>query len=203
MRANQVRCLLRTMNTITERKICFSVQIIGSTCVSIYFCNAFLSSHSNKMLFAFALLVSLLNIINICLIHMRFLVVMRRVNDRIAALPVQPRMTQSEISRLPTRVFKREMASPAPSPLSAQSYISYQQLTPEDKSAQGSELCSICLNDFVIGDVLIPLPCSHMYHKTCLSMWLIRRNTCPLCSTAVVVTAAEEQHVTPAVNDNV
>ncbi len=191
------------MNAITERKICFSVQIIGSTCVSIYFCNAFLSSHSNKLLFAFALLVSLLNIINICLIHMRFLVVMRRVNDRIAALPVQPRMTQNEISRLPTSIFKRETTSPSPSPLSAESYISYQQLVPEDKPTQASESCSICLNDFVNGDVLIPLQCSHMYHKACLSMWLIRRNTCPLCATTVVVSAVEEQNVASAVNSNV
>ncbi|QCD95619.1 E3 ubiquitin-protein ligase [Vigna unguiculata] len=43
---------------------------------------------------------------------------------------------------------------------------------------KGSERCSICFEDFDVG---VRMPCLHMFHKNCISEWLQRGNSCPLC----------------------
>lgn len=42
--------------------------------------------------------------------------------------------------------------------------------------------CSICLEDFDMGDQFILLKCKHGYHEHCIRQWFSERNTtCPLC----------------------
>lgn len=45
--------------------------------------------------------------------------------------------------------------------------------------------CAICQEDFQIGEMFVPLPCSqtvsHKYHRECIQPWLDTNNTCPLC----------------------
>ena len=41
--------------------------------------------------------------------------------------------------------------------------------------------CSVCLEDFVVGDKLTILPCYHNFHSTCAKEWLKSNNSCPLC----------------------
>ena len=42
--------------------------------------------------------------------------------------------------------------------------------------------CSICLEDFNLGDQFIILKCRHGYHENCIRKWFSERNTtCPLC----------------------
>ena len=41
--------------------------------------------------------------------------------------------------------------------------------------------CPICQERFKLGDKIIHMPCSHLFHADCLSQWLARRNTCPNC----------------------
>jgi hypothetical protein len=42
--------------------------------------------------------------------------------------------------------------------------------------------CSICTEDFAVGEDVRVLPCSHQYHPTCVDPWLINvSGTCPLC----------------------
>lgn len=43
------------------------------------------------------------------------------------------------------------------------------------------EDCSICLSDFGDGDIIVCLPCNHIYHDACLSHWISRSIRCPLC----------------------
>jgi len=50
----------------------------------------------------------------------------------------------------------------------------------------GQKECSICLNEFELGDACRCLPgCSHTFHKSCIDLWLLRRAECPLCKKAV------------------
>jgi len=49
-----------------------------------------------------------------------------------------------------------------------------------------SDICNICLNEQLsspesIENKLIFLKCGHMFHKECISEWLIRKDTCPCC----------------------
>ncbi|KAL4619195.1 hypothetical protein ACB092_06G062200 [Castanea dentata] len=42
--------------------------------------------------------------------------------------------------------------------------------------------CNICLEEPQAGDYLIRINCSHMYHQSCLLLWLQNKhNTCPYC----------------------
>lgn len=46
--------------------------------------------------------------------------------------------------------------------------------------------CMICLADFVDGDTLRRLPCTHVFHQPCIDEWLLHRSTsCCLCKTEV------------------
>jgi len=53
-------------------------------------------------------------------------------------------------------------------------------LQPGDHSL---DACTICLDDYEVGDKLRCLPCRHAFHANCIAKWLIERSaTCPLCN---------------------
>ena len=44
--------------------------------------------------------------------------------------------------------------------------------------------CSICLNeDESAEEIVVRLPCAHVYHKSCIAAWLTKKNFCPMCRT--------------------
>jgi hypothetical protein len=45
--------------------------------------------------------------------------------------------------------------------------------------------CSICLESFTKGDMLISLPCTHSFHSSCLNPWLRACGDCPCCRRAI------------------
>jgi len=46
--------------------------------------------------------------------------------------------------------------------------------------------CSICLEEFEVGEKLLKLPCNHYFHPNCIKPWLTERQpTCPLCKANV------------------
>lgn len=48
--------------------------------------------------------------------------------------------------------------------------------------------CVICLDEFREGEDLLELPCKHLFHKGCVSKWLVeRKKICPICKRDVVV----------------
>lgn len=44
-----------------------------------------------------------------------------------------------------------------------------------------NECCPICQDEFELEEDIQMMPCSHMYHTTCLLPWLKLHNTCPSC----------------------
>uniref|UniRef100_J3M9F4 RING-type E3 ubiquitin transferase n=2 Tax=Oryza brachyantha TaxID=4533 RepID=J3M9F4_ORYBR len=45
--------------------------------------------------------------------------------------------------------------------------------------------CSICQEEFEANEEAGRLICGHSYHVQCIKQWLSRKNTCPVCKTAV------------------
>lgn len=43
------------------------------------------------------------------------------------------------------------------------------------------KVCSVCLEEFSHGVKITPLPCSHTFHSRCITSWLKRTASCPLC----------------------
>ena len=45
--------------------------------------------------------------------------------------------------------------------------------------------CSICLENFVVGQRITQLSCHHPFHKDCLNLWIRDNHNCPLCRLSV------------------
>nr|GMD18769.1 probable E3 ubiquitin-protein ligase RHY1A [Ipomoea batatas] len=44
-----------------------------------------------------------------------------------------------------------------------------------------SSVCPVCLEEFLAGVKISPLPCSHVFHHGCISSWLEKSASCPIC----------------------
>lgn len=77
-------------------------------------------------------------------------------------------LTNSQVNRLPTRLFSRGEATAA-------------------SSSQRSTECHICMSDYETGERLRILPCFHEFHTNCIDRWLVEKNTCPVCRLRVQV----------------
>lgn len=55
--------------------------------------------------------------------------------------------------------------------------------------------CSICLAEYVQDERLIMLPCRHVYHRTCVTEWLLGHTQCPLCKQDVLELLDQQLYV--------
>ena len=54
------------------------------------------------------------------------------------------------------------------------------------KNGDTYECCSICIEDYLGGNEIRVLPCSHAFHCKCIDPWLTKYNrACPLCQRKV------------------
>ena len=54
-------------------------------------------------------------------------------------------------------------------------------VTPEDLVDENNRECCICFEEHNIHDKVIRLPCAHIYHPQCITQWLVKHCTCPVC----------------------
>ncbi|NXN84774.1 PJA2 ligase, partial [Bombycilla garrulus] len=43
------------------------------------------------------------------------------------------------------------------------------------------QCCTICCSEYVEDEIITELPCHHLFHKSCVTLWLQRSGTCPVC----------------------
>ncbi|KAF6357393.1 praja ring finger ubiquitin ligase 2 [Rhinolophus ferrumequinum] len=81
----------------------------------------------------------------------------------------------------------------------------------EDHTAIGQELCCpICCSEYIKDDIATELPCHHFFHKPCVSIWLQKSGTCPVCRRhfppaiieASAAASSEPEHEAPPSNDS-
>ncbi|XP_026857921.2 E3 ubiquitin-protein ligase Praja-2 isoform X1 [Electrophorus electricus] len=55
------------------------------------------------------------------------------------------------------------------------------QITVLDDHSRQEQCCAICCCEYVTEEVATQLPCHHMFHKICVTLWLRKSGTCPVC----------------------
>ncbi|KAI7822282.1 hypothetical protein BX661DRAFT_60849 [Kickxella alabastrina] len=54
--------------------------------------------------------------------------------------------------------------------------------TEHGEQYESARCCGICLMDYLPGDLIVDLPCSHAFHEACVLPWLKINDKCPFCS---------------------
>ena len=54
------------------------------------------------------------------------------------------------------------------------------------KLDEDKKKCCICLENFIINDETMILPCIHIFHSNCIKKWLKRQNICPICKNKII-----------------
>ena len=86
--------------------------------------------------------------------------------------------TKSELSELPTHVYKTVTATKEESSDGDEKDESKESTAKLDKERN---VCAICLEDFKDGDVVTTTPCFHQFHRDCINTWLTQKAVCPIC----------------------
>ncbi|KAJ3406293.1 hypothetical protein HDU80_011558 [Chytriomyces hyalinus] len=77
------------------------------------------------------------------------------------------------VARMPVKVW------------SVENMLGLEQSFP-NTMADDRPMCSICIEEFLVGDRLRCLPCNHSFHAECVDRWLVSVvNTCPLCKQCI------------------
>lgn len=59
------------------------------------------------------------------------------------------------------------------------------KMTEETLNKCESKECTICLEEYKIGDNICYLPCFHYFHSNCIKQWTKRSKKCPLCNNEI------------------
>jgi len=51
----------------------------------------------------------------------------------------------------------------------------------DDLNEESNRECCICFLEHKLDDKVVRLPCGHLYHKPCITEWLQKHCTCPIC----------------------
>ncbi|NXF40945.1 PJA2 ligase, partial [Nyctibius bracteatus] len=43
------------------------------------------------------------------------------------------------------------------------------------------QCCTICCSEYMKDEIITELPCHHLFHKSCVTLWLQKSGTCPVC----------------------
>lgn len=61
--------------------------------------------------------------------------------------------------------------------------------------------CSICQETFSASAVCVATKCGHVFHKTCVSQWILTSKTCPSCRAACPLSALIRIYFTTSIAD--
>ncbi|XP_053680036.1 E3 ubiquitin-protein ligase Iruka-like [Anopheles nili] len=84
-----------------------------------------------------------------------------------------------------------QMDSTGPPPLEKERIAEIPTVTINEEQVERKLQCSVCFEDFVVGESVRKLSCLHVYHDPCIIPWLELHGTCPICRKSL---SPEESH---------
>ncbi|KAK4240286.1 hypothetical protein C8A03DRAFT_13378 [Achaetomium macrosporum] len=106
------------------------------------------------------------------------------VGTRLSAIPEEPRTPQ--VRRSDPEPISGAVSQPDLTPVTSQEGVTADpdegRATTQGRPSEEHIACSICAEDFTVGEDVRVLPCDHKFHPACIDPWLINiSGTCPLC----------------------
>mmetsp|Transcript_22189 Transcript_22189/g.33800 ORF Transcript_22189/g.33800 Transcript_22189/m.33800 type:complete len:367 (-) Transcript_22189:173-1273(-) len=74
-----------------------------------------------------------------------------------------------------------EFGSCPPAAVDAIENLTCIEVTSDDLVDEFNRECCICFFQHEVGDTVARLPCGHIFHKPCITEWLEKKCTCPIC----------------------
>ncbi|XP_030049318.1 E3 ubiquitin-protein ligase Praja-2 isoform X2 [Microcaecilia unicolor] len=96
-------------------------------------------------------------------------------------MALEERLTQAmetALAHLESLAVDVEQAHP---PASRESIDSLPQIIVADDHNGQEQCCAICCSEYVKDEIITELPCRHLFHKPCVTLWLQKSGTCPVC----------------------
>ncbi|KAI4902536.1 hypothetical protein NFI96_013156 [Prochilodus magdalenae] len=85
---------------------------------------------------------------------------------------------EAALAHLESLAIDVEQAHP---PASEQIIDSLPHITVLDDHRGQEQSCAVCCCEYVNEEIATQLPCRHMFHKLCVTLWLRKSGTCPVC----------------------
>jgi len=74
-----------------------------------------------------------------------------------------------------------DASGPAPMTKESIESVPFTEITKED--VERNLQCSVCMEDYKLGEPVRKLECTHVFHTSCIVPWLQMHATCPVCRT--------------------
>jgi len=103
----------------------------------------------------------------------------RRLNNAATLLQILEAQLREELNNLQHAFTEAEARKVKPLSRTMLDNLKSTNLTVDMLCDQPS--CPVCSEDYVVGEVVTKLPCSHIFHRPCVLPWLETRRTCPIC----------------------
>ncbi|NWQ85046.1 PJA2 ligase, partial [Burhinus bistriatus] len=99
----------------------------------------------------------------------------------LAFMALEGRLQQAmetAVAHLEALGFDLEQAHP---PAAKETIDCLPQIIVTDHHEGQEQCCTICCSEYVKDEIITELPCHHFFHKPCVTLWLQKSGTCPVC----------------------
>uniref|UniRef100_UPI00398EEE0D E3 ubiquitin-protein ligase Praja-2 isoform X2 n=1 Tax=Pristiophorus japonicus TaxID=55135 RepID=UPI00398EEE0D len=95
---------------------------------------------------------------------------------------------EAALAHLESLAIDGEQAPP-PAPKETIECLPQVAITEEHNGLEQS--CAICCSEYVKEELVTELPCHHLFHRPCVTLWLQKSGTCPVCRHILTSTLPE------------